>query len=236
MAGLKGILFDKDGTLLDFDATWAPATHAVLEELSAGQTKLFEAMAAACGLNLNTMQFLPGSPIIAGDTADYAPVWADLLACPFDTDFEMRINALYRSASLLSLKGYDDVAPAIATLAKAGYQIGMATNDAESTARAHLRALGVEEQFSFVAGYDSGYGAKPAPGMVLAFADFLGVKPEQIALIGDSTHDMDAARAAGAHAIGIARTPAARDALNGHTDITVTDLQGLIDEVTNRVW
>ena len=31
---IRGVLFDKDCTLLDFDATWPPAYRAVAEELA----------------------------------------------------------------------------------------------------------------------------------------------------------------------------------------------------------
>jgi histidinol-phosphate phosphatase family protein len=42
---------------------------------------------------------------------------------------------------------------------------------------------------------------KPAPGMVLAAAAALGVRPEDCVLIGDTGADVDAARAAGARAV-----------------------------------
>jgi phosphoglycolate phosphatase len=234
MAGLQGILFDKDGTLLDFDATWAPATMQVLDALADGRRDIADRMAEACGLDIAAMTFLPGSPIIAGDTADYAPVWAELIGMPFDKAFETRVNDLYRSASLSTLRGYDDVAKGIDHLIAKGYRIGLATNDAEATARAHLFALGVLDRFDYVAGYDSGHGAKPGPGMVQAFARETGLHPAAVALIGDSTHDMDAAKAAGAHPVGIARTPAAQDALAGHAEVIVTDLAGLIEWLDSR--
>ena len=234
MAGLQGILFDKDGTLLDFDATWAPATMQVLDALASRRPAIARRMADACGLDTGRMSFRPGSPIIAGDTADYAPVWAELIGVPFDKAFETRVNDLYRSASLSTLRGYDDVAKGIDQLVARGYRIGLATNDAEATARAHLSALDILDRFDYVAGYDSGHGAKPGPGMVEAFARHVGLAPEAVALIGDSTHDMDAAKAAGAHPIGIARTPAARDALAGHADVIVADLAGLIDWLERR--
>ncbi len=53
-------------------------------------------------------------------------------------------------------------------------------------------------RFPFRAGCDSGYGAKPDPGLVLAFAAATGVAPESIAVVGDSLHDLDMARRAGA--------------------------------------
>ena len=113
-------------------------------------------------------------------------------------------------------------------LAAHGIAAGVATNDAEATAEAHLAALGLRNAFRFVAGYDSGHGAKPLPGMVLAFADALGVEPSEIAMIGDSPHDIAAARGAGAYAIGIARTPRARAALGDLPDVVVTSMSEVV--------
>jgi histidinol-phosphate phosphatase family protein len=51
-------------------------------------------------------------------------------------------------------------------------------------------------------GPDDGCGCrKPAPGMVLAAAAALGVRPAECVLIGDTGADIDAARAAGARAV-----------------------------------
>jgi histidinol-phosphate phosphatase family protein len=50
---------------------------------------------------------------------------------------------------------------------------------------------------------------KPAPGMVLAAARALGVRPEECAVVGDIGADVDAARAAGARGV-LVPTPATR--------------------------
>ena len=55
----------------------------------------------------------------------------------------------------------------------------------------------------FVAGYDSGCGAKPAPGQLLAFADAVGAAPEATLMVGDSRLDLVAGRAAGMIPIGV---------------------------------
>lgn len=77
------------------------------------------------------------------------------------------------------------------------------TNDAEANTRAQARQLGIDHLLDFVAGYDSGFGAKPEPGPVLAFAALLDVDAQDIAVVGDAAHDLIAARAAGAVAIGV---------------------------------
>ncbi|MDO9560569.1 MAG: HAD-IA family hydrolase, partial [Bradyrhizobium sp.] len=103
-------------------------------------------------------------------------------------------------------------------LAARGYRLGLLTNDAEMTARAHLRKLGLDEVMEFVAGYDSGFGAKPDPGPVLAFARAVGVPVSKTAVVGDSVLDLAAARAAGAIAIGVLTGPASSAVLAPHAD------------------
>ena len=233
MTKIAGVLFDKDGTLLDFEATWGPSTAAVLENLAAGDAACFTDMAEMAGFLPETLGFTPVSPIIAGATSDFAPGWAKRMGVAHDAAFDDRVNKLYRETSLASLTGYADNHPMLAELAARGIKVGLATNDSEANAHNHLAALGIADQFGFVAGYDSGYGAKPGSGMVLAFARHVGVEPSAVALVGDSTHDVDAARSAGALAIGIARTDAAAVALGDHADHLVRgmdELLALLDE------
>ncbi|WP_102959211.1 HAD family hydrolase [Mangrovicella endophytica] len=231
---LKGVLFDKDGTLLDFDATWGPATAAVLAALADGDETRIDALADACGFRRETLGFDPTSPIIAGDPGSFVPTWAEMLGLTYDAGFIARVDGLYRAESLRSLKGYADVSTGIDALVAAGLKIGLATNDSEVAAKAHLEAMGVADRFDFICGYDSGFGAKPLPGMVEAFAKAIGAEAAEVVMIGDSAHDIETARRAGARAIGIARTPAAAAALDGHADVIVMDLAGLADELGLR--
>ena len=60
--------------------------------------------------------------------------------------------------------------PLFTALRARGLKLGVATNDSEVPAQAHLRAHGLTGLLDFIAGYDSGHGAKPGPGMCLAFA------------------------------------------------------------------
>ena len=62
--------------------------------------------------------------------------------------------------------------------------------------------------------------------MVLAFARYLGVEPARIAMVGDSLHDLDAARAAGAVAVAVLSGPADRAALEPSADYVVEDIDG----------
>lgn len=232
--GLCGILFDKDGTLIGFDETWGPAAYAVMGILSAGDRTRLEGLMAVSHYIEEERRFRPSSPLIAGSSAAYGSLWADVLDRPAEPAFYAEMDQLFRAEGLRSLSPIGRPARVAARLVEAGYALGIATNDAEASARAQAAALGLEPYLDFVAGYDSGYGAKPEPGMVAAFAAHLSVPAKRIALVGDSPYDLIAARAAGAVAIAVLSGPLG-DAASGemtpladHVIGSIADLPALL--------
>ncbi|KQP92076.1 HAD family hydrolase [Methylobacterium sp. Leaf117] len=229
-----GILFDKDGTLVDFDRTWGPAAYAVMSDLSGGDRGRLEALMRVSHYVEQEQRFLPTSPLIAGSSAGYGPLWADVLGRPAGPVLYAEMDALFRAAGLASLTPIKAPAQLAATLVAAGYALGIATNDAEASARAQCAALGLDPHCAFVVGYDSGHGSKPKPGMVTAFADHLGVPARRIAMVGDSPYDLVAARSAGAVSIAVLSGPlgpAARDEMGplaDHILDSIADLPALL--------
>lgn len=205
---LAGILFDKDGTLIDFDKTWGPAAHAVMTTLARGDRARLNDLMAVSHYVEDERRFRPTSPLVAGSSAAYGPLWARVLGRPAGLALYGEMDRLFREEGLRSLSPIGDPAAVAAQLARAGYALGIATNDAEASARAQGEVLGLAPHLAFVAGYDSGFGSKPEPGMVRAFARHLGVPPDRIAMVGDSAHDLAAARSAGAMAIAVLSGPA----------------------------
>jgi phosphoglycolate phosphatase len=63
--------------------------------------------------------------------------------------------------------------------------------------------------------------------MIDAFAAHLGVGAERIAMVGDSTHDLHAAKAAGAVRIAIGTGPASLDDLAPHADHCIETMAAL---------
>jgi phosphoglycolate phosphatase len=215
---LAGILFDKDGTLLDFALTWERAVPAILGQLADGDDGRISVLADAVGFDLAAGRFRPGAAFIAGTTSDYGPAIAAALGVPFDRNFADRINAACDSEGILTLTPIGDIAGLFAALRNRGLALGIATNDTEVSARRQMTALGLDRHLAFIAGYDSGHGAKPAPGMVTAFAATIDVAPARIAMVGDSLHDLRAGRAAGAMTIGVLTGFADADELGDHAD------------------
>ena len=119
--------------------------------------------------------------------------------------------------------------PLLSRLKREGMKIGLATNDGELPARAHLKSADVTDLFDFVAGFDSGFGAKPRPGQLLAFAGRFGLAPGEVAMVGDSTHDLAAARAAGMRGVGVLTGPATERELAPFAEIVLPDIGHLPD-------
>jgi len=147
------------------------------------------------------------------------------------------MDELFGHFGLRSLSPIGRPADLAKALAARGLRLGIGTNDAESSARAQAEALGLVPHLDFIAGYDPGFGGKPHPGMVLAFAQACAVRPEETALVGDSLHDLEAAHAAGALRIAVLTGPlglAARADLEPHADhvlASVDDLPALLDAI-----
>lgn len=232
---LRAILFDKDGTLIDFDATWGPAAFAVMRELADGDGEALRRLMQVSEYVETERRFLPTSPLVAGSSAHYGPLWAQVLGREAGPGFFGLMDDLFRVHGLANLAPIGDPAGVAAALRARGLRLGIATNDAEASARAQAKALGLDAHMSFIAGYDSGHGSKPQPGMVSAFAAAQGLAPREVALVGDSIHDLHAARAAGARAIAVLTGPLGESAhahLAPHADHmlgSIADLAALVD-------
>jgi phosphoglycolate phosphatase len=88
----------------------------------------------------------------------------------------------------------------LAKLAESGILMGVGTSDGTAGSKAAFERLGLGKYLPHVFGYDSVMRPKPAPDIVLAFAEAVRVPPAEIAVVGDNTHDLEMAHAAGAGA------------------------------------
>ena len=223
---ISAILFDKDGTLFDFAATWNGWAANMISRLSEGDPARAQAIATALHFDLARTAFEPDSPVIAGSGAEVARLIAGALA---KSDTQAIEEILSEEAETAPLAEPVPLAPLMLRLRRSGLKIGVATNDSEAAARSHLSRAGIDETLHFIAGYDSGHGAKPDPCPLLAFADAMGLPPSACAMVGDSTHDLAAAKAAGFRAVGVLTGPARAAELAPFAEVVFPDIGHLED-------
>jgi phosphoglycolate phosphatase len=232
---IRGILFDKDGTLIDFNATWLPFARLVCQEAAGGDKAFADTLMRRLGYDASIDGFLPGSPMAAGSNRDVmGTVYPDLLPKELDARIAAsdRAAAEHAERSAVAVPG---IASAVRALRTQGLRLGVATNDAEFGARKGIAAIGLDGVFDAVIGYDSVPHAKPAPDMVFQFARLTGLEPREIAVVGDNTHDLEMARTAGAGlAIGVLSGNGTQDVLEPLADVIVESVAKLPDFFAHR--
>jgi phosphoglycolate phosphatase len=223
---VNGILFDKDGTLFDFHATWGAWSAGFLEAEAGGDPVLKAELARIIGYDLDQMRFRPESVVIANTAEVVADLILPVLPPQSKAVLIDRMNA--RAATAPQIEAAP-LRPLLEGFRARGLCLGVATNDAEAPARAHLATAGVTGLFDFIAGFDSGHGSKPAPGQLLAFAHAFDLDPRTCVMVGDSLHDLHAARAAGMLAVAVLTGVATHDDLVGAADVVLPSIADLPD-------
>jgi len=92
---------------------------------------------------------------------------------------------------------YPGVVEGLQHMRDAGLQLACLTNKPLSFAKPLLQAKGLDHFFTHVFGGDSFERKKPDPLPLLKTCEALGVNPAQALMVGDSSNDAQAARAAG---------------------------------------
>jgi phosphoglycolate phosphatase len=203
------LVFDWDGTLMDSAAAITASLCAACRDLELAVPSE-EQVRYVIGLGLNDAMshILPGL-----DPAAYP-----------------RVAERYREHFLRLDSGttlFAGAAETVADLRDAGFLLAVATGKSRRGLDRSLRATGLERYFHATRCADEGY-AKPHPGMLQGLMEALGVASSRTLMIGDTTHDMEMARAAGVARLGAAYGAHPRDALLDYDPLAcVDDFEGL---------
>lgn len=221
---IKGLLFDKDGTLFDFNTTWAAWAERLFLDVADQHPEKARVMAQQLGYDFVTRTYDKSSVIIAGTPDE---VTHALNAVAPNWGFDAMLAHVNKIAAEVPQAEPVPLIPLLGGLKAQGLKLGVATNDAEAPARAHLGNAGITHLFDFIAGYDSGFGTKPEPGMQLGFCKTVGLEPAQVLMIGDSTHDLISGRRAGMATVAVLTGIAEAHELEPYADVVLNHIGDL---------
>ena len=221
---IRGVIFDKDGTLFDFQSTWGIWTAQVLARIAGSDEALLQQLAEALGYDTQTRRVQPGSVIVAATPMDIAAVVKDCIPALSQTQICDWLNEEAKTAPQVLVT---DLHQLTAELRRINLGLCVMTNDAEAPARAHLASVQASDLFDFVIGSDSGFGAKPQAAPLLALADKMEIPAAACVMVGDSTHDLRAGRAAGMRAVAVLTGLAEADELAPLADAVLPDVSNL---------
>jgi phosphoglycolate phosphatase len=241
---IQAILFDKDGTLLDFIHTWGNWSERLLARF---YQRLEEKRLLPPSLDSETLWgtrrgprgdiigYDRNGPLAMGTIDDLLTVlawqgyrsglsWAEskVLAedCRKYADEQLQVTK--------PVKTLPGVIPFLEQCRNSGIVLAVVTADETAMAHNHLDWLGIRGYFSACIGTDQVNRGKPYPDMVELACEKLSIDCSQAVIIGDTNGDMRMARSAGAAlAVGIAESDAAGIQLLPDADYVISSYSEL---------
>ena len=229
----KGIVFDKDGTLLDFNQTWLPVYQIAAFELANNDARLAQELLECHGFDQAANRVVGGSLLAAGNNREIAGAWAEHLP-EINNEIKLeafyaRLNQIFHEQVALHSTPVKELQSTLHKLKQLGLKLGVATSDSYQGIHQTLQSFEVLHNFEFLCGYDSGNGVKPEPGMVLAFCEAMSLMPAEVIVVGDNRHDIEMGRNAQAGlCVGVLTGTSTRDELEVLADIVFDDISSLI--------
>jgi phosphoglycolate phosphatase len=198
------IVFDWDGTLSD-------STTAIAESLQ-----------AACrDLGFDVPDDLTARHVIGLSMEDALLHVAPRAPVARHPEIAERYHHHY-VARANALPLFDGVRDLLSELEARGFLLAIATGKSRRGLARVLDQHGIGAFFVATRCADEGF-AKPHPGMLEHLMDFTGMLPRETLMIGDTTHDLQMARAAGAWSIGVSYGAHPADLLAGAGPLAVVD-------------
>jgi phosphoglycolate phosphatase len=196
--GIKGILFDKDGTLLQFKELWIQIANEVIEELleSIGHKEnetLKEKLFVSIGLVKGEID--EKGYLASGTSLDIATAFKRVLPEDIPHLHLWLSDRLFHKTR----EHIDNVKPVcnlhllFSTLNEKGIIVGIATSDDYETTKLCLQQLGIENAIQFIGTGDL-YKKKPDPEVVEKFCKKFRLKREEVIIVGDTVTDMQLAK------------------------------------------
>ncbi len=181
----RAVLFDLDGTLVDSRDDIAGAFRHAAEALRPGTPLETDRIVALIGLPLAVMARELGLGLSAADERRFADIY----------------RARFDAMDCATTRVFPGIVELLASLASR--PVGVVTAKIQYQADHVVTRMGLRARTSHVQGWRDGLEPKPAPDLLHAALEAMGLRPDEAAYVGDTPGDVAAARAAGLVAIGV---------------------------------
>lgn len=230
---IRAIIFDKDGTLMDFDSFWIEVSVCAMEDI----------------LKKLGREDIPVRELMASLGADGAAVDIDGLLCKGtyeqiglsiydvlkshgaeispDEAVAMTVEAYNENAVHGTVKpACDNIREVLQQLKSGKRRLAVATTDNPQITLMCLEKLGIADLFDKIYTDDGKTPVKPNPQCAKDFCAEFGISPEKTVMVGDTMTDVSFAKNAGISAIGVGRE---RERLAPYADAVIPDISHIFD-------
>jgi phosphoglycolate phosphatase len=248
LSKIKGILFDKDGTLIDFNSIWIPVIKELVNEVCCE---------LKCNEDENIKKKLYNSIGVINGKVDSKGVYAsktasDLANCFIsvfeDNNIKIAEKEIFKQ-SIISKLNYlasdenreinsiGNIEELFKKLKEVGIYIGISTADTKESTENSLKKLGVYKYFDFIGADDGYFKSKPEPHLFNEFCRINKLQSNEVAVIGDTIIDMNFGKNSNAGlVIGVLSGVSEKEELKELADEIITSVESLINEDGMLVW
>ncbi len=207
---IKGILFDKDGTLIEFESMWHQVMTYIFKELEEelGVTK--QSIIDLKNISGYTYdRFSQESLIQYSATSEIIEIWYNILQNnheKMDSLSKGRLFELFEENAIreeIHIEIMENIVDMLDYLNKKGYILGIATSDNRISTYNSLKKVGIYHYFSYIGSDDGDTTIKPSPQIANRFCERYKIPPNEVLIVGDSVSDMEFAINANAQFVGI---------------------------------
>ncbi len=234
---IKGILFDKDGTLIDF-SLWIDAAEntirKLMKEYNIDDDKIFNELKKSIGIKEKGAE--PFGALANRSHEDVATELHFILSKYRNIEieqFQKHVVELIRGEVLrddVNFKPLTDIGALYRHLNSKDIKMGLATADSYQSAMHMIDKLNLHDSFDFIGSNDGEMKLKPHKDVCERFCSMFGLKPEEVAIIGDSYYDMLFAKNSGAIGVGVLSGVSCKINLKDIGDVIIPSVNSLFDD------
>ena len=235
---VDGVIFDKDGTLVDFRRGYRMicAMRAKLMTAQYGvPSKLAQKAVEICGIALDTGLVDPQGPLCQTSIDDQVVMIANILyqnRYSWNESREIAREILRHADQAVDLNEAARPVPflreCLMKLKSNGFRIALVTIDESVRTKQVLDQLRIRDFFEVVVTRECVRQTKPDPEAVYYVSRHLGVSPSRLIVVGDTVVDMQMGRAAGvAMTVGILNAATPSSVIQTSADMMIDSLSNI---------
>jgi len=232
----KVLVFDKDGTLIDFHTIWGLRMVSAAKSLVSackGVDDLRDRLFRTVGFSPERNQTLGCGPLATAPIAELETIVATVLyQAGISWDEAVTLSVEHLTKRMVAPPAVDEIRPRanlvslLRAFRDAEIRLAVATTDNRLPAEKCLEVLGIENLIEqLLCGDDRASPRKPDPAVLLDIAESFGAPIDQVIMVGDTVSDLKMAKAAGAMAIAITGGAGSREDLEQQADVVIDSLE-----------
>ena len=232
-----GIIFDKDGTLLDFNKFWVSVTDKAIDEIlqkCGADISLKPKVLSALGvINSDvdiTGQLCSGTYESMGRCI-YETLIENGVKIPENTDLKaVTVEAYHHNSHAGTVApACDGLAEILKNLKMRGIRLAVVTTDDPYFTERCLKKLSVHEFFDEIYTDDGVFPTKPNPFCIDKFCGDFNLDRKEVVMVGDTLTDTSFAKNGGIFCVGVAKAARNKGVLSGNADIVLDDVSHIFE-------